>query len=275
VTSLQSENDLRATVYLGRHLDWVRRKLAHLEPGYRFKWDIYFDRLEELARSSTRFLDAGCGANKTASELPGPRVRMGIDIEPISPTPIHGIVGAYCHTPPQSVEGNPPDDVRAVPSPNQANSLRVCGDLAKLPFCANQFDLIGCRHVIEHLDDPPAVFAELDRVMTPGGRILMQTVNRSSSLIALSRIMWAPLRRWIRRHRYGRADADPFALRDRFNLPSLFEKPPLGFRLVSITMTQDVDLQSRLGFWLSYLLVRWTRNRPNRRSTITAEWEKR
>ena len=102
----------------------------------------------------------------------------------------------------------------------------------------------------------------------------MQTVNRSSLLIALTRIMGARLRRWFRRHRYGRADAEPFALRDRFNHPDLFENPPAGFRLVAIEMTQDVDLQSHLGFWLSYLLVRWTWKRPNRRSTITAEWER-
>jgi hypothetical protein len=39
-------------------------------------------------------------------------------------------------------------------------------------------------------------------------------------------------------------------------------------------MIQDVDIQSRVGFWLTYLLLRWTRNRPHARSTITAEWER-
>ena len=251
----RSEGGLPPSVYLGRHLDWVRQTLARLEPGYRFKWDIYFERLEELAKSATRFLDAGCGDNKTASELKGSRLCVGIDVErPSSGAPPKGWDGAL--------------------SLRRFTGRRVSGRLEKLPFRGGTFDLVGCRHVIEHLDDPSAVFTELRRVMTPGGRILMQTVNRSSPLIALTRIMGEPLRGWFRRHRYGRTDADPFALRDRFNDPALFEIPPAGFRLVSITMTQDVDLQSHLGFRLSYLLVCWTRKRPYGRSTITAEWER-
>jgi SAM-dependent methyltransferase len=236
-------------------LDWVRQTLARREPGYRFKWDIYFDRLEELAKSATRFLDAGCGDNKTASELEGPRLCLGIDVERPS-------------------SGLPPDGWDGSFSLHPYSGLRLCGRLECLPFHDHQFDLVGCRHVIEHLDDPLAVFAELHRVMTPGGRLLIQTVNRSSLLIALTRLLGRPLRRWLRHCRYGRGDADPFVLRDRFNDPSLFENPPAGFRLVAIEMTQDVDLQSRFGFWLSYLLVRWTRKRQDRRSTITAEWER-
>ena len=250
-----SKRGPRPSVCLGRHLDWVRQTLARWEPGYRFKWDVYFERLEELAKTATRFLDAGCGDNKTASELEGPRLGVGIDLIPYS-------------------SGAPPEGWDEALSLRRFRSRRVSGRLEKLPFRGDTFDLVGCRHVIEHLDDPLAVFAELHRAMTPGGRLLIQTVNRSSLLIAVSRLLGGPVRRWLRRHRYGRRDADLFALRDRFNHPSLFENPPDGFRLVSIEMTQDVDLQSRFGFWVSYLLVCWTRKRPNRRSTITAEWER-
>ncbi|MBI5868860.1 MAG: class I SAM-dependent methyltransferase [candidate division Zixibacteria bacterium] len=244
MTPLPPAPDARPNVYLGRHLEWVRRTLARKEPGYRFKWDIYFHRLEELARTATKFLDAGCGDNKTAAELIGPRIRVGIDVER--------------------------DTETSATVPGQ----RVAGRLEQLPFQYGTFDLVGCRHVVEHLDDPLTVFSDLARVMAPGGRVLIQTVNRSSPLIALTRLLGSPVRRWFRRHRYGRSDADPFPLRDRFNRPALFENPPAGFRLVSLEMTQDVDLQSHLGFWLSYMLVRWTKNRPNKRSTITAEWER-
>ena len=254
-TSLQDGRN--ASTYLGRQLDWVRHVLARREPAYRFKWDIYFDRLEELAKSATRFLDVGCGDNKTASELKGPSVCVGIDVQPRPSAP-----------------GAPPEGWDGSLSLHPPVGLRVCGRLELLAFRDHQFDLVGCRHVVEHLDDPLAVFAELHRVMTSGGRLLIQTVNRSSFLIVVSRLLGGPVRRWLRRRRYGRSDADPFALRDRFNHPALFENPPSGFWLVSVEMTQDVDLQSRVGFWLSYLLVRWTRSRPTRRSTITAEWER-
>lgn len=244
MTLPQPAPDARPDIYLGRHLEWVRRTLARREPDYRFKWDIYFDRLEELALTSARFLDAGCGDNKTATELISPRLRVGIDAE------------------------------RDAKASAIVPGLRVVGRLEQLPFQHGTFDLVGCRHVVEHLDDPLTVFSDLARVMAPGGHLLIQTVNRSSPLIALTRLLGSPVRRWFRRHRYGRSDADPFPLRDRFNRPALFENPPAGFRLVSLEMTQDVDLQSRLGFWLSYRLVCWTRSRPHKRSTITAEWER-
>jgi SAM-dependent methyltransferase len=225
--------------YLGRQLPWVRAKLAKLDPDYRFKWDIYFRRLEELAKGSKAFLDAGCGDNRTAKELEGPRLRVGIDVHD------RAEFGTY-----------------------------VCGNLENLPFADQTFDLVGCRYVIEHLDEPSAVFVELHRIMPTGGRLLIQTVNRRSFLIRLSRLLGGRIRRVVSRRRYARLGDHVFPARDRFNTPSQFENPPQGFRLVSLRMTQDVDTQSRLGFWLSYLLMRTLSSDPPTRSTITAEWER-
>lgn len=226
-------------LYLGRRLDWVRCVLARRQPQYRFKWDVYFERLEILARTATRFLDAGCADNKTASELAGPSLCAGIDL-----------------------------------TTGPASGVHVAGHLERLPFRGGSFDLIGCRHVVEHLEDPSAVFAELRRVMTPGGRLLIQTVNRTSPLVWCSRRLGDTLRRRLLHQRYKRRSFAHSPLHDRFNIPSAFMSLPEGFRLVSLEMIQDVDLQSRLGFWLTYLLVLWTKDRPGRRSTITAEWER-
>jgi hypothetical protein len=93
-------------------------------------------------------------------------------------------------------------------------------------------------------------------------------------LIFLSRALGPRIRRLVSRRRYGRKDEDVFPVRDRFNTPYLFEHPPAGFRLVSLEMTQDIDTQSRLGFWVSYLLMRTVSRHPHSRSTITAEWER-
>ncbi len=225
--------------YLGKRLEWAKARLAHLEPDYRFRWEIYFDRLEELAQSAECFLDAGCGDNRTADELDGPTVRVGLDVHD------------------QTTRGT-----------------FIKGRLETIPFADSTFDLVGCRYVVEHLDTPLRVFDELRRVMRPGGRLLIQTVNRDSFLIRLSRRLGGRLRGLISRHRYARDAEDIFPVVDRFNTPDLFESPPEGFRLVSLWMTQDVDVQSRLGFYLTYQLLRRTRNRPATRSTITAEWER-
>lgn len=225
--------------YLGRQLPWVREKLAKLVPGYRFKWDIYFDRLEELARQSEAFLDAGCGDNRTSAELEGPTVRLGIDLHRKAE------FGTY-----------------------------ICANLENVPFAEETFDLVGCRYVVEHLEEPMWAFSELRRVMKPGAHILIQTVNRASLLIFFSRALGPRIRRLISRRRYARKSDDIFPVHDRFNTTYQFEHPPNGFRFVSLEMTQDIDTQSRLGFWISYFLMRTLCRHPHTRSTITAEWER-
>lgn len=224
---------------LGRQLDWVRERLARLQPGYRFKWDVYFDRLEDLARTSHAFLDAGCGDNKTARELHGPSLCVGVDQSPCKR------MGSY-----------------------------VCAHLESLPFQDGAFDLLGCRHVAEHLEHPDQVTAEWRRVLKPGGRALIQTVNRRSLLIRLARMIRGRWRDRILKSRYAHNPADHYPTFDRLNTPDELQHPPEGFTCESLIMTQDVDLQSKPGFWFTYLLILLTNRRPQRRSVITAEWKR-
>lgn len=50
-------------------------------------------------------------------------------------------------------------------------------DLSRLPIDDASVDLIMSRSVFEHLTDPAAVYAELARVLKPGGRIVFLTAN--------------------------------------------------------------------------------------------------
>jgi SAM-dependent methyltransferase len=47
-----------------------------------------------------------------------------------------------------------------------------------LPYAADCFDIVLSFHVIEHTQDPPGYFAELVRVLRPGGVILLELPNR-------------------------------------------------------------------------------------------------
>jgi 2-polyprenyl-3-methyl-5-hydroxy-6-metoxy-1,4-benzoquinol methylase len=47
------------------------------------------------------------------------------------------------------------------------------GDLRKLKFKNNSFDLIICSDVLEHIKEDVRAFSELARVLMPGGRILL------------------------------------------------------------------------------------------------------
>ncbi len=55
----------------------------------------------------------------------------------------------------------------------------LAADLSQLPFADQSFDCITCGYVLEHLPDPRSGLAELSRVMTPGGRMLLLTTEES------------------------------------------------------------------------------------------------
>src|SRR5919109_5463651 len=44
----------------------------------------------------------------------------------------------------------------------------VIADVAALPFADNSFDVVICSHVLEHVEDPDAALAELERVGNRG-----------------------------------------------------------------------------------------------------------
>ena len=46
-------------------------------------------------------------------------------------------------------------------------------DLTATPFGANTFDIIICSHVLEHVPDDSTAFAELFRILRPGGHALL------------------------------------------------------------------------------------------------------
>lgn len=49
---------------------------------------------------------------------------------------------------------------------------------ARLPFPDNEFDLLWCSEVIEHLLDPAFTIQEFKRVLKPGGKLVMTTPNQ-------------------------------------------------------------------------------------------------
>jgi len=55
----------------------------------------------------------------------------------------------------------------------------IAADLTQLPFADGAFDCVTCGYVLEHVPDPRTGLAELARVMSPGGRMLLLTTEDS------------------------------------------------------------------------------------------------
>jgi SAM-dependent methyltransferase len=58
---------------------------------------------------------------------------------------------------------------RYVSSDLMSPHAMVRGDLRGMPFASDSFDVIVCFHVLEHIHEDRAAFAELARLLAPGG----------------------------------------------------------------------------------------------------------
>ena len=75
-------------------------------------------------------------------------------------------------------------------------------------------------NVLEHLDEPEAVFREVARVLKPGGVFLFKTPNRRHYMPTIARLTphrLPPICKW---QEHGRAQVDAFPTRYRANTPA-------------------------------------------------------
>jgi SAM-dependent methyltransferase len=63
----------------------------------------------------------------------------------------------------------------------------VAGDACKLPFQEGRFQLVLCRHVIEHIRDAMSMVHELERVMAVDGHLYLDCPDVRSAM------SWSPL----------------------------------------------------------------------------------
>lgn len=73
------------------------------------------------------------------------------------------------------------------------NAEFVCGELVKLPFSSDCFDVVCCFAVLHHLSEKeqPKAFSELARVLKPGGLLLVTVWNKRRKKFALLKKNWA------------------------------------------------------------------------------------
>ena len=91
-----------------------------------------------------------------------------------------------------------------------------------LPFADSSFHIVVSVWVLEHLETPENVFAEVARVLRPGGHFVFLTPNALNPLVMGNRV--GQLAPWLQKQLvsnvYGRDGADTFAVRYRANTSS-------------------------------------------------------
>jgi ubiquinone/menaquinone biosynthesis C-methylase UbiE len=134
---------------ISRYYDDVRS----FDPRYTEGWLAHIMRLGDLA-SRRRILDVGCGTGRYTSLMSD---RTG--------RPVHGLDMAA-----GMLEG-----ARRRAEEAGTDLRLVRGDAACLPFRDGSFDAATLFLVVHHVEDLAALAGELRRVLSPGGRALVQT----------------------------------------------------------------------------------------------------
>lgn len=141
--------------------------LLRAESRHRNPW-IADEIVRALGPGGCRVLDLGCGAGFLSNDL-GAR---GHEVTGLDTTRANLAVAA----------------ARA-PGPRVRY---VLGDACAIPFGNARFDVVCAMDLLEHVEDPAQVIAEVGRVLRPGGVFFFHTFNRTwaSNLIVIKGVAW-------------------------------------------------------------------------------------
>lgn len=129
-------------------------------PGFRNAGEQYQDIIADLVTPESLLLDLGCGRMSLAAEqIQRVKRSVGVDL---------GFA-----------------DLQH----NKTVSHPVLADAKALPFPDNSFDLIISQWAVEHFERPEAVFAQIARILRPGGHCVLFTTNANNYIPLLSRML--------------------------------------------------------------------------------------
>ncbi len=168
----------------------LREAYRARHPGWQPATEVYAALVRGQLQPHSRVLDLGCGRGGLVEQLDHPlAATVGIDPDL--------------------------DSLRQhrLPLPRaQANS-------SGLPLPAGAIDVAFASWLLEHLPQPAHDFAELARVLRPGGAFVFVTPNRRHPLALFNRLLGRAGRaqRWLVSRLYGRAGGDTFPAYYRAN----------------------------------------------------------
>lgn len=193
-------------------------------PDYRPRWEVYEDTLRALLTPETVWIDVGCGANALVASM-GRRCRLavGIDLLPADKAPF------------------------------------VQAELQHLPLASSCADLVSLRLVVEHLEHIPADLLEIDRLLKPGGKLLVLTTNAASPLVLLPRLLPFKWKQWLLCKMFGVAEHEVFPTWHRFNTVRRMQRGAGTLEAVSLMLLEQTSfsqLAPAVIFGLWYALTR-------------------
>lgn len=215
-----------------------RRRYAQMRPNWRPSSHVYQDLVAAHLFPDARVLDLGCGRGGVMERL-HEQAAFTIGLDP---------------------------DLQSLFNHRASALASTCGVADALPYADNVFDLACCSWVLEHLSRPAKAFAEVVRVLQPGGRFVFLTPNVRHPLLLLNRALYWTRGRLVDRL-YDRTQSDIFPAFYRANSPGRIESlaQAAGFEYVWMRCVGDPTYLAfneplfRLACVLEHLTPHWLR----------------
>lgn len=199
--------------FLHRTYGFLKRKIV---PNLRYSQLIYEDVLNTSVPNEADWLDVGCGHHLL------PQWRLEEEKKLFGRA--RSVVG---------LDFDFPSLIK-----HKTVSRKVQGTADSLPFKSDYFDVATANMVVEHLDDPRVQFAEINRVLKPGGIFVFHTVNETGYFAAMRKFTPNALVKKLARLLDGRPSGDVFEVHYKANREEQIEQlaRETNFRLETVKL---------------------------------------
>jgi SAM-dependent methyltransferase len=122
---------------------------------------------------------------------------------------------------------------------------KVVGNLNRLPFADGSFSLVTAQMVIEHIENPPNLLGEVNRVLQPGGKFIFLTPNYLNYQVFAASLIPDKLKKRIVHYLEFREESDIFKAYYRMNSRSSIRRVAhrAGFSLGRIEMLASFEFR--------------------------------
>jgi ubiquinone/menaquinone biosynthesis C-methylase UbiE len=172
-----------------------------LAPGLKSSQWAYRELLYANVTSETEWLDLGCGHQLFPKWMPGWE-----NDQQVLASRSRSFVGIDY-------------DLRSLLE-HRGLTKKVRGDIEKLPFKDDSFDLVTANVVLEHVKEPMAMLRELRRILRPGGKFIFHTPNVLGYTTTIARLLPDAIKLKMVPYLQARPEADVFPTFYRFNSPA-------------------------------------------------------